>query len=255
MGVLVVYSFGVLASAMAEDLALSRTQLPSVFMVFSLSVVLAGPVWGALTDRFGGRSITIISSILLAGLFCSLTILPGNIGFVYAAFAAIGLLASGTLPASYASIVVGWFDKRRGLALGITMMGVGAGAAAAPPLSAALLAEFGWRNTYLIFGLLIVLFSVPIMIAFLRPNPTAAAERQTSEKLPRLQLIRTAAKNSYTMDTCIFRLVDRRNFARGRYKLCPDAPSAGDVSGSSGGISIRSWRLVDCWAPRCRRID
>src|SRR5579872_2427367 len=64
MGTLLVYSFGILALAMAEDLGFSRTQLSSIFLVFSLACVLAGPVWGALTDRFGGRAVTMSSSLL-----------------------------------------------------------------------------------------------------------------------------------------------------------------------------------------------
>jgi MFS family permease len=208
MGVLVVYTFGVLAKAMAEDLGLSITELSAVFMVFSLAVVVAGPFWGALTDRYGGRSIVIISSVFLAILFCTLTVLPGNVAFVYAAFIAIGLLASGTLPVSYASIVVGWFDKRRGLALGVTMMGVGAGAAAMPPFSALLLTQFGWRHTFLVFGLLIMLVCVPIMIAFLKPNPHAvAATRGTSERLPRLELLKAAANHHATWVLAVFALL------------------------------------------------
>jgi MFS family permease len=208
MGVLVVYTFGILAKAMAEDLGLSIIQLSAVFMVFSLAVVVAGPFWGALTDRYGGRSITIISSLFLAILFCMLTVLPRNVAFVYAAFVAIGLLASGTLPVSYASVVVGWFDKRRGLALGVTMMGVGAGAAAMPPVSALLLARFGWRNTFLIFGLLIVLVCVPMMIAFLKPNPLVVTPtRATSEKLPRLDLLKTAANTHTTWVLGVFALL------------------------------------------------
>jgi MFS family permease len=208
MGVLVVYTFGVLAKAMAEDLGLSITELSAVFMVFSLAVVVAGPFWGALTDRYGGRSITIISSVFLAALFSMLTVLPGNVAFVYAAFIAIGLLGSGTLPVSYASIVVGWFDKRRGLALGVTMMGVGAGAAAMPPFSALLLTQLGWRNTFLVFGLLITLVSVPMMIAFLRPNPVPVAPSGgTSQKVPRLDLLKAAATSYPTWVLAVFALL------------------------------------------------
>lgn len=194
MGVLVAYSFGVLAPAMAEDLGFSPTQIPSIFMVFSLSCVVAGPVWGALTDRFGARPITMISSMLMAILFCVLTMLPSNAASVYVAFVAIGLLASGTLPASYATVVVGWFDKRRGLALGVTMMGIGAGAAIVPPLSAFLLANFGWRSTFVLYGIVIALICVPILIAFLKPNPSVSLERGQSNNPPRWAVVKAAAK-------------------------------------------------------------
>lgn len=194
MGVLVAYSFGVLAPAMAEDLGFSPARIPSIFMVFSLTCVVSGPVWGALTDRFGARPITMISSMLMAVLFCALTMLPRNIASAYAAFAAIGILAAGTLPAAYATIVVGWFDKRRGLALGVTMMGIGAGAAVVPPLSAFLLADYGWRSTYLFYGLVIALVCVPILLVFLKPNPSATLELGSSKAPPRVEIVKAAAK-------------------------------------------------------------
>ena len=208
MGTLVVYSFGVLATAMGEDLGFSSAQLSTMFMIFSLATVLAGPVWGALTDRFGGRSITMISSLLLAGLFCALTALPsGNAAVLYAAYAALGLLASGTLPASYATVVVSWFDKQRGLALGFTMMGIGAGAAILPPLSAALLAHFGWRNTYLIYGFAVALVCVPVLMIFLKPNPSFAREQSASSSLPRLEFIRQAGRVRSTWILTFFALL------------------------------------------------
>jgi MFS family permease len=207
MGVLVVYSFGVLATAMAEDLGISFSQLTTIFMVYSLSVVVACPVWGVLVDRFGGRKITIISSLMLAGLFCLLTVLPRNVTYVYMAFIAIGLFASGTLPAPYASIVVGWFDKRRGLALGVTMMGIGVGAAAIPPLSAILLAHFGWRNTFLLYAFLIVFVCVPMMVAFLKPHPAAVSARVASLNEPRLNLLKQAATMPTTWMLAIFALL------------------------------------------------
>jgi MFS family permease len=235
MGVLIVYSFGVVASAMAEDLGISATQLSSIFAVYSLTVVLAGPLWGALTDRFGGRPITIISSIFLAGLLCMLAALPGDAAFVYAAFAAIGLLASGTLPAPYASVVVGWFDKRRGLALGITMMGVGAGAAVVPPLSAVLLSDLGWRNTYLVFGLVIVLVCVPVMMVFLKPQSSVTANRTTSHKTPRLELIKAAAKIPTTWILACFALLTGAILVAGVTSFVPMLQAQGMTRAQAAG--------------------
>ena len=53
VGVLVVYSFGVLVSSMAQDFGWDPVQRSTLFVAFSLSGTVAGPVWGVIADRAG----------------------------------------------------------------------------------------------------------------------------------------------------------------------------------------------------------
>jgi MFS family permease len=172
VGVLVVYSFGVLTSAMAADFGWSNIQRSGLFVSFSLCATLAGPVWGAIADRVGGRRVAIVSSVLLAAGFGVLATIPNSLLGAHLAFAAVGLLGSGTLPAAYASLVVGWFDRHRGLALGLAMVGVGVGTAVMPPLAAEIISRHGWRSMCVAYSLMILVISIPFAVLFLRAHPT-----------------------------------------------------------------------------------
>ncbi|HSV51872.1 MAG TPA: MFS transporter, partial [Burkholderiaceae bacterium] len=171
IGVLVAYSFGVITSAMGAEFGWSPVQRAALFVSFSLCVTFAGPIWGAIADRVGARRSSMTSAVLLAACFFGLAAIPNNLLLAHLAFAAIGVLGSGTLPPTYASVVVGWFDRRRGLALGVAMIGVGVGAALLPPIAAKIVVDHGWRNLCVTYGSMLVVLSLPIAAMFLRPHP------------------------------------------------------------------------------------
>jgi MFS family permease len=90
----------------------------------------------------------------------------------------------------YVKVISRWFDRRRGLALGLTMFGIGSGAILMPALAQRLIAMLGWRSTYMVIGLLVLVVSVPVVAFFLKESPEemgllpdgAIAARQAAER-------------------------------------------------------------------------
>jgi MFS family permease len=70
-------------------------------------------------------------------------------------------------------VVAHWFDRRRGLALGLLGLSTGIGAFAVPLLSGWLIARFGWHVAYAIFGAANLFIAIPAVFAFLRNDPGA----------------------------------------------------------------------------------
>ena len=75
------------------------------------------------------------------------------------------------MPAPYSKVISHWFDKRRGLALGLAMAGVGLGTLIMPSLAQALIATVGWRQAYVLFGLMVIVVSIPVVGLFLQETP------------------------------------------------------------------------------------
>jgi MFS family permease len=99
-------------------------------------------------------------------------------------FAVTGIVGGVGTPIPYATVITQWFDRQRGLALGIGIAGVGLGVALVPQLAAALIAEFGWRAAYLGLGIAVLVIAfVPVAI-FLREPPKAARAANGTPAVP-----------------------------------------------------------------------
>jgi MFS family permease len=109
--------------------------------------------------------------LLLGLVIASGYALTANLWHFYLIWVGVALLGAGTSPLTYSRLIVKWFDRRRGLALGIGLAGVGIGSALLPQLVQNLNAAFGWREAYLGLGGIVLLVSLPILFKWVRDDP------------------------------------------------------------------------------------
>lgn len=150
------YSFGVFFPSMIEEFKWSRQDLAGAFSLYCLLYNFLGLFLGKLADRFGPRRVLIAGSILLGGgiSLISQVKVPWHIYVVY------GFLASLGMSASYMTgspTIVKWFIEKRGVALGISLSGMGFGIICFPPLTGLLISAFGWRVACILLGLTVFL--------------------------------------------------------------------------------------------------
>ena len=170
-GPIVTFTFGVFFKLLNQEFGWSRGDISQAFSISLFVMSLVFPFVGRLVDRFGARKV-IIPSILLFGLgLMSLSLLSANIWQLYAVYILLGLVGGGTAPVPYSNVLSHWFDKRRGLALGIAMVGLGLGAFVMPSLAQMLIVSQGWRQAYLVFGLMVMVITIPIVGLFFKETP------------------------------------------------------------------------------------
>jgi cyanate permease len=80
-------------------------------------------------------------------------------------------MASGPSPVPYGVVISHWFNRHRGLALGLSMMGIGIGSVVVPILAQRLITIFGWRTAFAMFGVAVLLLPLPIIAALLQDDP------------------------------------------------------------------------------------
>lgn len=189
-GVLVIYTFGVFASAMATGFGWSRAvhaNSLTIFLVFSgTGSLLLGP----LIDRFGVRLPSAILVTVFGLSVASLAWAPANPWWVYVTFAVIGLSGSAATAMPYAVAVRSLFDGERGLAFGLINFGSGIGSATAPYFASALLTAFGWRGGFLGVGLAGIAPALGLLFLVREPERAGHVGASESDRSPWLAQIR-----------------------------------------------------------------
>ncbi|MGD1954043.1 MAG: MFS transporter [Sphingomonadales bacterium] len=165
------YSLGIFAVPVIEEFGWTRAQYQGAFS-FMLAGALAGPFTGWLCDKVGNRVVALTSITLFALSFASIGVLTTqNVWTFYGCWAVMAFVAQGTGPIPWTRAIGEWFYARRGLALGLALMGSGIAAFMLPPLVTAIIGAVGWRMTYVVLGAMIFCVAFPAIWWGLRPAP------------------------------------------------------------------------------------
>lgn len=168
---IIVYSFSVFIKPLTQDLHSSRASISLAFTLANLMTSISSPVVGRLADRFGAPRVILIATAIFASLLISAPLLSSKLWSFYLFYGSLGLVGSAPAPIPYVKVISRWFDRRRGLALGVTMLGIGTGAILVPAFAQKFIAMVGWRSTYMLIGMLVLVVSVPIVAFFLKESP------------------------------------------------------------------------------------
>lgn len=184
LGSINIFAFAVFLKPVTEDLGIGRGTFSSGMTLGTVLAALASPIAGRLFDRHGIRSVLLCGIVLFAIATAAMGLLQSELVVFYGLFAFAGLTATTQLPIGYAKAVSEWFDKERGLALGIAIAGAGLGVALIPPLAARLIQSYGWRTAYVGLGITIFLLAFAPVAAFIRDahaHPRGRARRPADQ--------------------------------------------------------------------------
>jgi MFS family permease len=148
----------------------SRVGIGFAISCFTLGSIVSLPIVGRLCDRHGPRKVILPSIPVAAALICSLTLLRGSIWELYVAYFLITVLGAGTAGVTYANLISGWFDRHRGLAIGIILTGGGLSAFAMPIILHWVIGRWGWRIGWFTLALIMVV-QFPVAYLTLRESP------------------------------------------------------------------------------------
>jgi OFA family oxalate/formate antiporter-like MFS transporter len=156
-----------------------RAQIQTAFLIFAFVESCLAPVGGWLVDRFGPRAVVVTGSVLCA-LGWEKSAYGNSPTFLYVAWGIAGIGASAVYGTCIGNALK-WFPERRGLAVGITGSGFGAGAMATVLLQWAS-ESYGSEATFQWFGLGqgAVLFLIGLLLSHPDANAVAALPKPSS---------------------------------------------------------------------------
>jgi MFS family permease len=164
------FSFSVIFPSLLEEFKWSRDLTATMFSVHLLIYGIAAPITGFLVDRTGPRKTMVLGTILLS-LGLVLSRWGNQLWYFWITFGLIsgaGLCMIGAVP--FTTVLRNWFEKKRGLAFSLLFLGSG-GAFGCYPAIAWLIDTTGWRNTYLIEGLVVGAVMIPLIVFVVRYHP------------------------------------------------------------------------------------
>lgn len=161
-----VYSLGVFIQPVQQEFGWARRDIAIGLTIVSVMSMFSGPVVGYLVDRFGARRVGIPGVLFYCAAFASLAMTMGSVWAWWGGWFLVALGAVCIKPTVWTAAVAARFDAERGLALAVTMCGLGLGAAFIPFLSELAVRTFGWRTAYVLIGGTAALLVTPLMLLF-----------------------------------------------------------------------------------------
>lgn len=153
-----------------EDLGVGRTEVSTAYLTGTLVGACAMPLIGRAVDRYGPRAVMVAIGAVFGAILVSLSFVTGVVGLT-AGFIGIRMAGQGALTLTATTTVAYWFERRRGLALGITSAVGTAGISFAPVLIERLISDVGWRQAWAIEGIVIWALVIPIALLGIRNRP------------------------------------------------------------------------------------
>jgi MFS family permease len=168
---IIVFAFGVFFKPLSQEYHAGRGAISFAFTLQNLAAALFAPLTGRLIDRFGARKVILPGTAIFGVMLLSSKLLGGKLWYFYIFLAVLGIIQGSSSPVSYSVVVSHWFNRWRGLSLGLMMLGIGVGAIVVPFAAQRLIAMFGWRGAYAICGGAVLVIALPLAAAFLRNDP------------------------------------------------------------------------------------
>jgi len=154
------FSYGVYIYSLEEAFSITRDQSSWIFSLSMMLAALFAVIGGWAIDRYGARAVFSVMGFF-TGLGLLLSSWAGSMGHLFISYSLLLAIGTGPIYVVVTSTVSRWFDKRRGLALGIATSGMGIGSISITPLASYLTSTRDWRYSFLILGIIALLIAIP----------------------------------------------------------------------------------------------
>jgi MFS family permease len=152
-----------------QDFGASRTEVSLMATGGSLAVAFTGPIGGWLMDRYGVRSVMLITLLITVAGYFLMAAASALWQVIFLFTVPLGLAYNWAILNSGAPVLNNWFNRQKARALSLLNVGHGAGALLLPVM-ALLITELGWRPAMVIAGFILLAMGL-VAVAVTRNSP------------------------------------------------------------------------------------
>ena len=167
------YSFGPFVKPMSDSLGWSRTSISWALTIRVAVNTISGPLVGPIVDLRHGAMTLMMGGGIVVGLALMFISEVRELWQFYLLFGVISGFATMAVGPELISptIISKWFVRQRGRALAISSTGNNVGGVVFIPLTAFIILNFGWREAWLIVGIVAFILIAPLSGLFVRRTP------------------------------------------------------------------------------------
>lgn len=163
--------FALFAAAWAKAFGWNQPELARAATLYLLLQIVAYPIYGWLLDRWGSRRVACISIFLFALSLLGLSRIGPSLPLFYLVFAFLALTAAATNVIAYARAISLWFQRRRGLAIGLATAAQAVGSACIPLVAERIIETAGWSSALVALGLFELIVCLPLVAWLVKDSP------------------------------------------------------------------------------------
>ncbi|MBD2487838.1 OFA family MFS transporter [Aulosira sp. FACHB-615] len=165
-----VYSWSIFRKPLEKLLNINATESLLPFTVLLIMFAILMPITGFYINRFGSRTITSVGGVIM-GLGYILSSLDGNLQLLTVTYGAIAGAGVGIVYGVPLAVIAKWFPDKKGIAVGLTVIGFGLSPLITAPLAKSLIDAYGVRQTFVILGIIFTLIILAIATVLKTPPP------------------------------------------------------------------------------------
>ncbi len=163
-----VYSWSVFRKPLEADLGISATASLLPYTVALACYAATMPIAGFYIPRLGSRTMTALGGVVVGAGYI-LASFSGQIATMTLTYGAIAGIGVGIAYGAPMAVMAKWFPDRKGLAVGLTIVGFGLSPLITAPLANNLITGFGVRYTLQILGVAFTLIILAIATVMRMP--------------------------------------------------------------------------------------
>lgn len=200
---LVMSCAGIFYSPVSTDLGVSKGDF-GLYMTFVYACsFLMLSVAGKMMDKYSARWLLTVCSGVVGLVYLAMSQFT-SVWHFYIAGAVIGIALAFLLYLSYPVLVNRWFNTRVGFFIGLCSAASGIGGILFNPFGGYLIETYGWRTTYLIFGIIILAVATPLLGILLRNHPSDKGLKPYGEKAGTAEVQKTGMDYALAIKSPVF---------------------------------------------------
>ena len=157
--------------AITDEMGWSLTLLTGALTAQTLANASIAPILGRVLDRFGARPVMLFGAIVAGIGLLLLTQIQEiwHFWLLYATVGALGLHEMGSFTGPV--LITKWFVRLRGRAMALATLGTTVGGMVMAPIVGFLVSTAGWRETWRMMGIAVLVIMIPLILLFVRRQP------------------------------------------------------------------------------------